>query len=110
MGIIGLPATNKDLEALKPILHNSFGKEPNLVLHIYKVRRGKISRCKLWQYVDLGTCRTIDLFLTNNDYQLIEIEGTKIEKILDDNEIRIQDIEDTEEDTDNPPQAQEFVF
>jgi hypothetical protein len=58
---------------------------PNLVYHIYKVRRGKFVRVKLWMYADLGTCRTEDLFLTDNDYKVIEIESTDVEKILEDN-------------------------
>jgi replicative DNA helicase len=83
VGLIGLPTTKKDLELLQPILSKGFYKVPNLVYHIYKVRRGKFNKVKLWLYVDLGNCRTYDLFLTNNDYELIPIESTTIEKILE---------------------------
>jgi len=83
VGVIGLPATKKDLEMLQPILSKGFYKEPNLVFHIYKVRRGKFTRVKLWLYVDLGNMRTYDLFLTNNEYVLMPIESTTIEKILE---------------------------
>lgn len=83
VGVINLPVTKKDLEMLQPILSKGFYKEPNYVYHIYKVRRGKFNKVKLWLYVDLGTCRTYDLFLTNNDYEIIPIESTSIEKILE---------------------------
>jgi replicative DNA helicase len=82
-GCIALPVTKKDLEMLHPILSHGFYKLPNLVYHIYKVRRGKFVKVKLWIYADFGTCRTEDLFLTNNDYELIPIESTTIEKILE---------------------------
>lgn len=85
-GAIGLPVTKKDLDALQPILSKGFYPEPNLCLHIYKVRRGRFNKVKLWMHVDLGTCRTEDLFLTNNDYELIPIESTTIEKILEQTE------------------------
>jgi replicative DNA helicase len=84
VGIIGLPVTKKDLESLEAILSKGFYKTPNIVYHIYKVRRGKFNKVKLWLYIDLGTCRTYDLFLTNNDYEIIPIESTTIEKILED--------------------------
>jgi hypothetical protein len=47
------------------------------------VRRGKFNKVKLWLYIDLGNCRTYDQFLTNNDYEIIPIESTTVEKILE---------------------------
>lgn len=82
-GCIGLPVTKKDIEMLQPVLSKGFYKEPNFVYHIYKVRRGKFNKVKLWLYIDLGNCRTYDQFLTNNDYEIIPIESTTVEKILE---------------------------
>lgn len=83
---IGLPVTEADLKALNSVLAKGFNqKVPNLVYHIYKVRRGKFVRVKLWLYADLSTCRTEDLFLTDNDYKVLEIDSTNVEKILEDN-------------------------
>jgi len=93
VGIIGLPVTKKDMEMIQPILSKGFYKQPNLVYHIYKVRRGKVTKVKLWLYVDLGNMRTYDLFLTNNSYEIIPIESTTIEKILEENEEDIQVVE-----------------
>jgi replicative DNA helicase len=92
-GCIALPVTKKDLEMLQPILSHGFYKTPNLVYHIYKVRRGKFVKVKLWLYVDLGTCRSEDLFLTDNDWVLIPIEATTVEKILE----MTEDTEEVEE-------------
>lgn len=42
------------------------GKMPNQVTDVYKVRRGKYSKVRIWSYMDLGTCRREDLFITND--------------------------------------------
>lgn len=86
-GAIIMIPTKKDLECLEPLINSNFNKKPNLVYHIYKVRRGKINRVKLWVYVDFGTCRTYDLFLTNNDYEVIDIESTTVDEVLRDTEV-----------------------
>ena len=67
--------------------------KPNMCYHIYKVRRGRYVRVKLWVYSDLGTCRTEDLFLTTNDYELINIDPTIIEQLLEDNAIPEEELE-----------------
>lgn len=78
---ISLPPTIADLEGVKSILSKGFYKTPNLVRHIIKCRRSKWSHLRIWQYADLGTCRTEDLFVTNNENVLIPFEATKIENI-----------------------------
>lgn len=79
VGIVALEPTKADLKALSPILQKGFYPIPNLVYHIYKNRRGKLVRVKLWIYFDAGTCRTTDLFLTDKDYKLVPVEALKIE-------------------------------
>lgn len=82
VGYVILPPSAKDMESIKGIVHKGFSKMPNLVFHIYKVRRGKINHVKLWVYFDYATCRTYDLFVTDNDYKLLNVENTDIEVIL----------------------------
>jgi len=77
-GYVLLPPTERDKESIKPILQNGFYKEPNLVFHIYKVRRGKINHVRLWTYFDYSTCRTYDLFVTDNDYNPYQAPLEKI--------------------------------
>ena len=39
---------------------------PNQVTDIYKNRRGRYNSVRIWSYFDAGTCRRIDLFITND--------------------------------------------
>ena len=83
VGLVVLPLTEEDKQKIEPILHNGFMKQPNLVFHIYKVRRGEVNHVKLWLYFDYSTCRTYDCFVTDNDYQLLDIESTDVEVVLE---------------------------
>lgn len=63
--------TQEDEEILAlPI--KKYGKTPNQVTDIYKVRRGRYTNVRIWSIVDLGTCRKEDLFVTNDRLQEIE--------------------------------------
>ena len=78
MGEIVLPPTEADLKAVRGIIAKQVGMpEPNMVRHIYKLRRGKLSKIRIWEHVDLSVSRTVDLFATNYDYKLIPIDITK---------------------------------
>jgi len=86
IGYVVLEPTEKDLEATKSIMAQSFYKPPNLVYHIYKVRRGKINHVKLFINFDYATLRTTDLFVTDRNYKRLDVENTSIETILDETE------------------------
>lgn len=90
---IGLPPTKEELSLIKPILNSGIYPEPNIVYHIYKVRRGSYNKVKLFLHFDAGTCRTQELFATNNNCEYIEISGTNIEKVLDDTSTSMEEIE-----------------
>ena len=90
-GYVLLPPSEKDKESIKEFTRHGFYKEPNLVFHIYKVRRGKINHVKLFTYFDYSTCRTYDLFVTTNDYVLLNVENTSIEVILEQTETEINE-------------------
>ena len=108
LGIVGLIPTKADIDALQPILSKGIYPIPNLVYHIYKVRRGKVSRVKLWIHINLGNMRGQDLFLTNSDYQIIPIESTKIEMIdamLDEHSFNETEIEISKDDKENTTKA-----
>lgn len=71
IGCIVSRVTSEDLDVLQgPI--TQVGIAPNQVLDIYKVRRGKYTNVKIWSYMDLGTCRRQDLFMTDAAHNLIE--------------------------------------
>lgn len=91
-GYVMMPIDKKDMESLKPIMQNGFFKEPNMCCHVYKNRRGKVSLCRLFQYVDLGTCRVEDLFMTTANYDLIPMEKTAILKAVEESETDIDEL------------------
>lgn len=87
-----LPFTAADDKGTEAITHKGFSKKPNLVYHVYKVRRGRINHVKVFVYFDYSTCRTEDLFVTDNDYKLLQVEGTDcIEEILNKTEEKKKD-------------------
>lgn len=109
---ISLPPNQAELKSIEPIMKKMVGTpKPTLVRHIYKVRRGKLTRVRVWQHADLGTCRTVDLFVTTNDYELIPVTGTEIDyitpeeqkvnvdidKAINDNSISIDEISVSDE-------------
>lgn len=46
---------------------------PSLVVDLYKNRRGDINFVKIFRYFDYGTCRCIDLFITDTVYKGVEV-------------------------------------
>lgn len=73
VGGISLPLTEEEHEMIDPIARK-LGKDlPTQVQDMYKIRRGKYNRVRIWSKVDLGTCRTEDLFLTDTTGNLIDI-------------------------------------
>ena len=77
-GAIVLPVTDDDLKALKPLLSSGSIVTPNLVYHIYKNRRSQHASVKLWCSADMSTCRVTPIFLTNNNFKVIQLENYKI--------------------------------
>lgn len=96
LGEISLPISHSEMEAIKPILSKGLYSVPNLVRHVYKCRRGKLSHIRIFQHADLGTCRTEDLFVTDNNNVYIPLEITKlqnieeVDKVLDEHSVDIE--------------------
>lgn len=81
MGCIMARPTNEELKTLADVI-SQFDQEPNVVTDIYKLRGGENTQTRIWSYMDLGTLRRYDLFVTNSrleaielDYELPQIEG-----------------------------------
>lgn len=82
MGIISMEPTKAELKRLEPILRKSIGMPvPNMAHWVYKVRRGKLTRIIVWTKANLGTMSEEALFVTNYDFELIDVDFTKIEQI-----------------------------
>jgi len=69
-GIVSRP-TKEELTQLGSILE-TVGVVPNCVHDIFKNRRGRWTQVRIWSYVDLGTLRTRDLFITTANMKPIE--------------------------------------
>ena len=78
VGIIMLATSQEDREALKPIVASMGIEMPDVKQAIYKNRRGRYKDVLLWCKADRGTCRINPLFVTNYNYELIDIEDLVI--------------------------------
>jgi len=88
--LIAMPPSEKELKKVEPILRSMIGcPTPNLVYSLYKNRGGKWNKIKIWLYVDYGTMRTYDLFVTDYEYRL---DGDKV-KGMEKTYINIEDAE-----------------
>ena len=67
-----------ELRAQKP---NVYTHDPNIVIDIYKNRRGEMNSVKIFRYFDFATLRCQDLFITDASYKSIrEIGQLKYEE------------------------------
>lgn len=83
-GSILVPVREKDRVIIDTYCSKGFELEPNFVMHVYKVRAGSYQNIRVYFYFDRGTCGMYDCFVTNQNGELLTIEDTNIELILDD--------------------------
>lgn len=76
-GMIMLQTSQEDLESLKPLLEQGY-ERPEIKISVYKNRRGRYKDVLLWCKANRGTCKINPMFVTNYQYELIEIEDLKI--------------------------------
>lgn len=77
-GDIILPIMPRDLDGLDADLKNGKFQRPDCKISVYKNRRGQYKGIYLWCKNDLGTCRIDPMFVTDWNYQLIDMEDFKI--------------------------------
>ncbi len=71
VGMIGVKLDEDELQMVE-IISQEKGT-PNIVIDIYKNRRGAMCNIKVFKYFDYGTCRTKDLFVTTQNYKTFEL-------------------------------------
>ena len=72
-GEIMMDVTPSDLDDIQEIILS--GKPvPNVKASVYKNRRGKINRVICWMVANKGTCRYETAFVTDYDFNLIDID------------------------------------
>lgn len=77
-GIMSFPAKAKDHDNVRHILERGFAnKKPNFTHWVYKNRSGA-KGIIIWTYMNLGTLREEPLFMTDTDYNLIDISPVDI--------------------------------
>lgn len=81
--------TKKELKLLEPILRKMVYKNlPNLCMSVYKNRGAPYNQVKIWLYVDYDTMRVHDLFVTDYEYQILNIPQSFTE-VIEDQKIRM---------------------
>ena len=82
MGVISMAPTKAERKKIEAVLHNMVNMPvPNMCHWVYKVRRGRLTRIIIWTKIDLGTMTEQCLFVTNYDFELIDMDFTKIEQV-----------------------------
>lgn len=82
LGIISMEPTKAEQKKIESVLHKMVGMpQPNMCHWVYKVRRGRLTRIIIWSKIDLGTMTERCLFVTNYDFQLVDMDFTKIEQV-----------------------------
>lgn len=79
IGAITLPMNNAEQELGKALALKLGTYEPNFITDIYKNRRGKWTGIRIWRYIDLGTCRTYDCFVTDRRNDPIDFDSVKVQ-------------------------------
>jgi replicative DNA helicase len=80
-GMIMLTVSQEDKEALKNLIETNGFPIPDTKISVYKNRRGKFKDVLLWCDSNKGTCKITPRFVTNYQYELIEIPELKINVI-----------------------------
>ena len=68
----------RDLDGLNELLKSGKYQKPDSKISVYKNRRGQYKGIYLWCKNDLGTCRIDPMYVTDWNYQLIDMEDFKI--------------------------------
>lgn len=72
VGMIGVRCTEDELEAINPYIQEMGYVQPNIVIDVYKNRRGKMCDVKIFRKFDYGTCRTFDVLVTTTGYKPVD--------------------------------------
>lgn len=82
IGCIGVQVTDeemKQIDALWTELQKTdpvkYSHQPNIVIDVYKNRRGELNHVKVFRYFDYATCHCQDLFVTDCSYKAVQTIG-----------------------------------
>lgn len=72
VGSIGVRCPDEEIEQVKCFCEEMNLELPNIVIDIYKNRRGKMCDVKIFRKFNYGTCRTKDILVTTTNYKVIQ--------------------------------------
>ena len=78
LGAIMLEVSTDDREALSDVINRNGLPMPDIKISIYKNRRGEYKDILLWCVSNRGCCKIDPVFVTNYQYELINIPDLKI--------------------------------
>lgn len=115
LGVICTKPNPAEKAKIEKITHHQFGcPEINLLQWVYKVRDGRYSRIIICSHIDLGTMQIKDCFITDYDFQLIDVELDDVQvvkDVIDEHSVFIPDIDDVvTEEEDEKPRKVNFDF
>lgn len=70
-GMIATKLTDTELDEIGTLIKELNLEMPNIVIDIYKNRRGRIVNAKVYRLFDYGTCRVKDLLITDTNYKMM---------------------------------------
>ena len=111
VGIISMRPSRSEQEKLESILQRKFNiPMPDIGHWVYKVRRGRLTHIIIWSKTNLGTMDEEALFVTDFDFNLIDIDFTQIEQVeakIQEHSVLASRVEDApvEENDDESPQT-----
>lgn len=105
VGLIVMKIQPQHRKKIEPIIHKQINKpEPTHFYSVYKVRRGKLTSLMVWCHIDMSTVTETPLFVTDFDYNLIDVDFTNIkydeeviEDVINENSILVSEVHDEEE-------------
>lgn len=69
--VVAVRLFDEEYSKIETLVKEGNYKQPNMVLDLYKNRRGRFINIKIFRYFDHGTCRSEDIFATDTGYRLI---------------------------------------
>lgn len=78
-GVMMFRVTAKDLENLKHIIEKGYDLKPNFCHYVYKNRGGRWSSVIIWTQYNGGTITEKELFVTDNDFNKLDIKNLHVE-------------------------------
>lgn len=80
IGMIAVRLVDKERKEVEEIIaklkqtnSKKYIHDPNIVIDLYKNRRGEMAYVKIFRWFDHATCRTQDLFITDTSYKVMEV-------------------------------------